>query len=422
MTQGWRRARWPILGLVLFACAAISILLTSYAGAIAAESMESAAIATAAAVATLWVLRSIRLALLVAALPLLAAVLSFGLLAPLAGEFPVLCDVLFPHAVAAGLLPPTGAAVIVASMYATDLCNGMEPDAAAWRAIERVRMPVLLSVLVLLLARGLLLFPAILDATRPLPASDYSSVGTLVASGFASILLLLVFPMALGPVQLSEAAIANANRRREWREQKLAALELTGEPRWAVSFCGIALVLTTIAFLGPADAVRLWKGYSACVTALFVGLGYAIWMRDWRMFLLMPAAAGLGGTLTVAWLGGWTQLEIGDVLLTWSNGAAALPVAVALAAGPVFLMAARIAGHRRFGDPVAIAIALSLKELAVPLAAFSVSLSLVLVPARLWAGPLVAAPSALVFMPALLTVLEMIFPQTRSVEELYRDR
>ncbi len=415
-------ARWSTLALIAFICAAISVALWSYRGAVAAEAVEAAALAVACGLAALWLLRSFAVAVLVAGVPLVAALLSFAVLVPLAAAMPIFCDVLIPHAVATALLPGACAGLVMGYGFTTDFCSGMDMDAAGWHAARRLRRAVVLTLAVVTLWRALLVLPdRLLGTAHAAAAVDYSAVGTAVAALFVGLTTLVLFPFVIGALRPGEDAIADANRLRESRERRLEVLARAATPRWAVSVLGIVIVIGAIAFFGTPPLVGMWRaqGLLFPATLLVAGLAGAVGARDWRGFFTVGLAVGFSATLIAAWAPGGASLGFGNLWLSWNGGGAILPVSAALCAGPCILMAARIAAHRTFDDPLSVAFTLALREVALPLLAFAIVLALVAIRSGLWLAPLLSTVTALLLTPALAAVFELVFAKTRSVEEIY---
>ena len=142
--------------------------------------------------------------------------------------------------------------------------------------------------------------------------------------------------------------------------------------------------------------------------------------RDWRAGLAVPLSGLFAGTM-VAWLAAhlaWAPLSELWRLLVVGGGAASLPS---------LLLFSAMTAHRVFGDGVESAWGRALDDCGAPVifagvAIFAAILTsaigfpLAAAVALTWLAGLVAA---FVLTPALASALDHLFPQRRSVEELY---
>jgi hypothetical protein len=418
------RARWPVLGLTGFICAGIAIYLAMYTGAVAATATEAIAISGTTFLATLWLLRSLRLAALAALTPVATAVLSLGILTPIAIAEPALCSVLVPHAVATMLLPTAGTAIYILYGYLLETCAGAESGPAAWASVGRAFRPAVMALVAASLWRLLLLTPV----APVVPGSDNSFLAAGVTALCAAVVCLVLLPLMAGVIRLSEDTIAKANRQRERRERIVGLLDFVTTPRWALSLVGIAVVFGAIAVFGgrgPSSAMALWREHGILfpVTVSIAGLIGAVGTRDWRAFLtcsVPPALAATLSGLTVAKFGIVLILQIGGAVdLPGVSVSGLLPITTALGAGFCYLVAARIAMYRMLDDPLDVAFVRTLTDVALPVVAATLAVAAALLPLGLAVAPVLCAAAALILTPALTAAIELVFPKLKSVEELY---
>jgi hypothetical protein len=423
------RARWPVLGLAGFVCAGIAIYLATYFDAIAASAGEALAIALAAFAATLGLSGSPRIASVIAAAPIAAAVFALGILAPIAIAWPAMCGILIPHAVATVLLPIAGIAIVIANDFANGVSEGSAPDAGAWSAIARVRLPAILALLVAGLWRGFLLMaPHWVRNAHTAQSTDVSVVAALATAICGVLVCFVLLPLLLGALRPSESEIARNNLLREWGERTFAPLGFLTIPRWALSFCGIAVVFAVMLFFGSGAPLSfLWKaqGLVLAATLFLVGLLGATGLRDWRMFFVCSGAAGFAasfGALLVHGFDAPTTVQFGNVVLPGVGAGSTRAATAALASGLSYLIASGIASFRKFDDPLGSAYERVLAGEAFPVAGIGAAFAVLLWPLGLWALPLACVAAALVFVPVLTAAIEVLFPRLKGVEQLYGKR
>jgi hypothetical protein len=423
------RARWPVLWLAAIAFLGAAICLANYWGPVGAAAAETAAIAVAAGASALWLVRSPLLTLLAALTPLLTGVIALGVLTSIAIGMPALCAVLIPHAIATILLPTAGAALVTIYLFDLQAGAGEDPDAAAWNATQSIRLPGLTSLAMATVWRVFFLLPDDLMQLQPpaVRSTDVSLIATSIASMAAAATCLILLPLALGAIRLSEDHISNANRRREKRERVLAFLEPIAVPRWALSLTGIAGVFTVLAILGdqsgtsPILAAVRAQGVMFPATVMLAGAAGTFVTRDWRGFFTCSVPSGLAAIWSVpAVLGPTIALSVpGDGPLLEASVRDLPCVTASLAAGVCCLVASRLAAHRRLNDLPIVAFAHSAREVAIPILAIASVMALILFPLGLELLPLVGAAAALMLTPALTILIALTFPRLKSVEELY---
>jgi hypothetical protein len=197
-------------------------------------------------------------------------------------------------------------------------------------------------------------------------------------------------------------------------------LGFVGMPRWALSLSGIGLVFAVTFSLSSVGAAT-WRatGVLAPAAVVTVGIAAALALRNWRLALVVPLVA-LSAAMTGILLSFPGYGLPAELVSLASPKSAAFPAAAALATGPMLLVIARIEALRWFGDPLPIAIGAAMTEVAFPLVALASLLALALIPTGYALAPLVALGGALFLAPALLGALEILFPQTRTAEQLLR--
>jgi hypothetical protein len=423
------RARSPVLGLATLAWLGTGFYLASYWGLAGAAAAETGAIAMATGLGGLWLLRSPVLALIAMLTPLLAGMIALGVLTCLALAAPALCAVLIPHAVATTLMPAAATTLVMVYLFDLQVGAGNPPDAAAWNAMESIRIPCLVSLVLATVWRVLLLLPADLLRLQPsaVRSTDFSLLAAGVTALAACVACLVLLPLALGVVRLSEDHITNSNRRRELRERMLAHLDSIVVPRWAFSVTGIAGVLTALALFGDQAktsqvlvAMRA-QGLMLLATMVIAGVAGAFATRDWRGFVTCSIPAGLAAIwcLPVAH-GQLFALEVPGTGTVLAAPGRDLPcVTASLAACACCLIAARMAAYRRLGNLPDESFAHAVREVGIPIVAVAGATALLLLPLGLGLLPVVCAAAALALTPALASLIELVFPKLRSVEELY---
>ncbi len=234
----------------------------------------------------------------------------------------------------------------------------------------------------------------------------------------------LLPPFAASFLPADEAFIARANRARELQQRFIFAFAVFAIPRWAFATIGIVAVLSAIVYFDSAFAA-LWQAAMLPYAAAFAGAGLlgAIGLRDWRNFFSCGVAL-----FTASLLGAWAAARLG--LAPDDASLLSLLIGASAGAGLVYSLAAPMAAYRRSGNPMVIAFARALNEVGISVFILACVLSVVLLAgAALQKSPLAAAVlplfhivGALVLFPAMAAALDDLFPQRRSLEELYRAR
>ena len=211
---------------------------------------------------------------------------------------------------------------------------------------------------------------------------------------FVSLSVLLALPVGAIFLPFGEQFHLAANRVREKRTPLAERTARLTEPRWTVSFCGIALVF---GMLGLFE-VPGWPPAPDWLGSLLVGGVVLAASRDGR--------AGVAGLVSAA------------LLLLYGQGMTPSLLLFALLA----LVLAATARRYHDGGPAG-SWARALEEGAVPIFFAGLAASLVTVLLNgLRAGVLAAgaATAALLLFPALTLALHHLLPPRRSVEDIYK--
>lgn len=363
------------------------------------------------------------IAAIAALAPLVAGVLALGVLTPIAIAAPSLCGVLIPHAIATMLLPVAGAAAVVTYLFDLGVCAGTAgPDAAAWDAVRKVRMPLLASLVLAVVWRVLLWLPV--EGSAGVHSMDVTAIAAAVAAACGALACLFFLPLALGAVLVSEGHVSSANRRREWRERILAVLEYAAIPRWAASVVGIAVVITALAIFGSprsqvSGAIGAHRVLFLLVVAV-VGLAGALVARDWRGIVSCAVSSALAAIWATAFMTKAMPIDIaGAGTLSGVLRADITVVAAAIGAGFSLLVMARVAAYRRLDDPLDVALAHAWREVVPATTGITVAFAAIMAPLGLAFAPISCAVCGLVLTPTLAVLTETVFPKLKSVEELY---
>ena len=246
------------------------------------------------------------------------------------------------------------------------------------------------------------------------------SVADMVLSALSAMLLL---PVGAALIHFDESFVARANRVRERRQRIVERIALVTTPRWALSVAGIAVVLLALGGFESVPAMRsggaalALRGVS--VTVVVVGAG--IFARSWRDGL----AAGLTCSvvaLVSLWFTVYGRLDTHGTVCVFQSASLALLVALA------GLRRAVVCTAR--GDAKSVARQRSVEDMTVGQTFAGMGAVMALLPAvATWpgyvpfaAGLAVAAVGGVLFMPAIATALETVFPPHHSAEELYGAR
>ncbi|HTW36168.1 MAG TPA: hypothetical protein VMD53_16225 [Rhizomicrobium sp.] len=351
--------------------------------------------------------------------PLLAAA---GTLAPLPGVSLVFCGTfgtsLSSTAASLGALVYAlgfSVALISGDGFAQRVADGEAPQASAMLVLQnnvRFLGPVLVVALGL---PGLL---AVADPQRVMPSLLLAGGNALAAlSAWAAV------PLAGSFLAGGEDFIARTNRTREGWTRRFERIASVARPPWAMSATGILVVLLVLGTFGSAklDAAKVPALRLDAAAAGFVIVAAALLAgRDWRRTLAIAFAAT--GTLIYA-LWGYSRggAAVDAPLLLATAGLCAIcfaPVA-AVAAGAALsgrsdAASASEAGILGSGPVAATGILGSLilltpwyREFGAARAGFVLAI-------------LFAAAGALVFHPAVASVLEDIVPRRQTLAERYR--
>jgi hypothetical protein len=262
----------------------------------------------------------------------------------------------------------------------------------------------------------------------------FVAISSSLMDGLAAIVLMLAafaFAIVAGWsarwLPYSERFIANANSARERRERPIARFARVAEPRWSISFAGIAIILATIAAFGarpldlrglaPAFEIRL----AAVVIIIFVI--QALGIRNWRLAVAQVL------TLSFEVLLGLWSFSQGRMPL-FGEDAITMGLMIAIAATPLAILASSTAGYLREGDRADIALLRSMQEDG-PGSAVAAALLAISCPAALFAGSpvrfqiavaLACAPCAILIFPAFGAAIYWLLPAYRSVEDVFGKR
>ena len=398
--------------LLLLGTAALAAPLFSIASGQVPElefSLQFAAMLVAAAVIALSRFRD----------PMLAAA---GALAPLPGVSLVFCAAFATPL--ASITVPLGAlvyalgfsiALIAGDGFVMRVADGEEPKGSAMLTLQagvRFMGPVLVVVL------GL---PAVLAVTDPQRATP----SLLLAGGnaLAALSSWLAVPLAGSFLSGSEDFIARTNRVREDWARRFEQIALIARAPWAMSVTGILAVLLV---LGVFGSVKLGGGkdpalrFDAAGAAMVILAAAFLAGRDWRRAFAVFLAAG--GALTY---GLWGYARAGAafdtplILLTAGLGAICfVPIAAvavdAVLSGRSDAASASEAGILGSGPAAETGVLGTLIVLAPWFREFGAArVGFVL-------AILFAAAGALVFHPAVTSVLEGIVPRRQAAAERYR--
>ncbi len=296
--------------------------------------------------------------------------------------------------------------------FVRGVCAGIEPRAAVPRAAldtAAAAVPVVAAYGLSFVADGI--------ATGGLGAWSLAPAAFLLAAAavWAAVWLSTLFPY-------TEEFVARANLARERRERAFSHLAFATETRWALSICGIAMVLATVAAFGLRGSQPVWTGHDAVPLAVFgAGLcaAFVFVARDWRVGLSAAMAVAFAGLLL---LWGMSRLQGGQFLrgteLAGWLAAAALPPAV---------LVHRLREALRQGDALAPALGRALRRDGFAAVAFGGIIAAVSVPLLRYFVPWSAFAAASVFaalllFPALTVAIYTFLPRYRSVDEVFGKR
>jgi hypothetical protein len=263
----------------------------------------------------------------------------------------------------------------------------------------------------------------------PAPAAAYASLlmALLAALWFwgsdaalqaaADILLCATSALLLLPgfwlLHFDETFIARANRVRERHLRFAERLSLVMQPRWGLSFAGIAIVFLTLGWFGAKSALPdgLWPLLLRGVSVLLVAAAAGSALDGWREGLATALIA-----VTVCLLLLWVTSGESGIAILMTGTIVLLPL---LQGGR------RALRFRHLGDAPPLARQRSLEESPGAFFALAGALAAML-PLLLWrpgsavfALGIVVAAGGLVFAPAVVTALEAIVPRRRRAEDLF---
>jgi hypothetical protein len=384
-------------------------------------------LALATAVGALALVRSLKLALIAAAVPFgtvqvaNAALVLIDLLARHRGWFTAVPAAGFTISLAA--LVAAGFALWRLRSFADAASAGGEATPASWG-------PGVAALLAFWLCRLLPLYPDGLVAFRHggVSGSVVAAVAATAGVSSAALFAFLVLPAALRLMRLDETAIARANRAAERFRNAAARLDFLTQPRWALSASGIAVILFTLAFFdrarGPDGQLHyavlaLWRTQplpplGTLIAVLAIGL---VWLRAWRLALAVGLASAFAASV-YAWLalriGLTPRLDAAVFDYTPIRSFEMLAPCIALTAGLAFLVAAAIAPDDDFGA------ALDGRGFTATCIALAAAIACLPTPAVLM--PAVALVAALIVLPAFHGAIAALWPRYRSVDEVFGRR
>jgi hypothetical protein len=207
--------------------------------------------------------------------------------------------------------------------------------------------------------------------------------------------LLCLPPLALG-VAIGEEAIVRGNRRRETMLRFLSVVARIAEPRWAISLCGVGLVLAVLAWFQilVRPPILDWLALPL-IAAIVLAL-----TRDHYCALAAPAASAL----LLLFIGG-----INGALLLFLLFALALGRAMTAGRGRgITVPSAWMRAVEGQGDAIFFA-GLAAVIAATPRGGFVAA-----------AHAVCGLLTALVLFPAIAVTLAHFFPSRRSLADLYR--
>jgi len=152
-------------------------------------------------------------------------------------------------------------------------------------------------------AVGMTAFLAVLwFFTTPLRGAALQGVADMALGAVSAAVLM---PVAVSLLRFDENFVARANRARERRQRFSERMALVAEPRWAMSFCGIAVVFLALGWFGALPAMRQEAGAVAlrAVSLAAVVIAAGFFLRGWREGVatgFAVATAGLIGLWAIA--------------------------------------------------------------------------------------------------------------------------
>lgn len=372
------RARIPVLGLVgILAIASCVMFPPSRPYALAL------AIAFAIAALGSYVhLRHVGLAPAVAFAPLPGMLMALAIGAP------------DGFAAVLAYLPGFAVAAFLADDFTQRIASGIDRNSAIRDAIGASALSACLAVLVPAGGLGAFLyfFPSL---------ANLAAAAAMIGGGLFAI---LIVTMVASLLPFGEEFVTRTNRLREWRERVLYRLTFITQPRWAMSFTGIAIVFAVLAFFGAQLAIDANEAVilGAFLIAAF-GASFLL-KRDWRRALATIMVLAL--VMLIAF---WSvpQIHMQTLFL--------LLLMLAVCFAPLFLMAAE---SDRYLSEDAMSLALQRKGAAVLFIFLAAGFILISGPAILFFG----CVGALVFQPAIATALETLIPSKAALEARYRVR
>jgi hypothetical protein len=387
---------------------------------------DSLWLAVATAVGAFVLVRSLKLALIAAAVPFATVNVANALL--------VLVDIGLRRYAWFASAEGVGLTISLAGLIAAGiaLCQvRATADAASAGMVARTPLaPGIAAFLLLWLSRVLTLYPDALLTLRwgGISGSEVASGAATAGAVAAALFGFVVLPAALGLVHLDETAIARANRGAERFGNRAARIDFLAEPRWALSTAGIAVVLFTLAFFdrarGPDGQLHyailmLWRTRPVASLGMLVAMfamGLA-WLRSWRLALAVSLASA-GVVSLYAWLAFRIGLTPALDTRFWDyvpiRSWEMLAPGMALTAGLVFLVAAGIAPEDDIGA------ALAGRGHAACCIALAATVACLPTPAVLM--PAAALVAALVLLPAFHVAISTLWPRYRSVDEVFGRR
>ncbi len=401
---------FSVLSLIGISFANTTVLVPLLPGLVASLVIYAAAIGALGFSARLAVLASVWLAL--------CFLWSFGILAIARID-------LVPETIAAVFAVNAVNALVVAQLIygvTVELWRDMSVEAAIRKGLKRWATP------------GAVAVAAILVSLLVLAPLEPVWISTLFATGMAVIaaavpVIFLGLPVSLSHMRFDESSVALANRHRERRENMLGRLAALATPRWAYAVIGIFVVLFAIlvseggraADLRNAAAVLLWResGAALGLSVFAAGLIGAVTARDWRAALVCMTVPFLlatwGGVLSY-------HLQIASLAMS----AKMLVIGGGFGAGMCVLLIDAIGVYRRFEDDVETASARAVIESGPVLLVTGLAIALAAAFFALLFGELSSASlvilievaGVIVIVPALVSVIDDIFPKRQSMEEL----
>jgi hypothetical protein len=287
-------------------------------------------------------------------------------------------------------------------------------DAARTQAV-RLGCPALLAVMLSLVLR-LCYRIGVLGA----PSSVMAVASAIIGAAAVAFFCVVAMPLVIAVMRFDEHTIARANRAREDIERLALPLEFAAQPRWALTICGVAIVLLALVLFdrvrGP-DGTMAFAVLAMCNARAVAtyGMVMAVLAITWRMSKSWRGAlACTAADVFAATLGAWLSLHAGLVpgldfplgggsaIRAWDLVTAGLAVVAGQMLG-LIAQSGRESITARSGVALCTGLAWLICCAATPGALL----------------PLTGTAAALVLLPCLRVALDTLLPRYRSVEEVF---